>query len=205
MRRRCGPRGFTLLELVIALAIVGALLVIAFGGLRVAIAAWAQGDDRSEAHQHLRGVASVLARALGAAYPYRGPLGEAPDATVLFRGAEARVEFVTQAPPFPAPIPVAFTAVVIALESEEGPALVIRQRPLPNREPFTEAKEVLRDPGIQRLELQYLHEGGAWEPEWDAESERGLPRAVKITIATTRAGRVQTLPPLTVALRTVLQ
>ena len=203
--RRPGQRGFTLLELVIALAIVGALLVIAFGGLRVAIAAWAQGDDRSEVHQHLRGVASILARALGAAHPYRAALGQAPEAVVLFRGSEARVEFVTQAPPFPVPIPVAFTAVVIALESEEGPALVIRQRPLPNREPFTEAKEALRDAGIQRLELRYLDEGGAWRDEWDAESERGLPRAVQITVATTRAGRVQTLPPLTVALRTVLQ
>ena len=34
-----GARGFTLLELVLALAIVGALLVIMFGGLRVALAA----------------------------------------------------------------------------------------------------------------------------------------------------------------------
>lgn len=205
MRRPGGQRGFTLLELVVALAIVGALLVIAFGGLRVAIAAWAQGDDRSEAHQHLRGVASVLGHSLGATYPYRAALGQAPEVVVLFRGSENRVEFVTQAPPFPAPIPVAFTAVVIALESEEGPALVIRQRVLPNREPFTEAKEALRDAGIQRLELRYLSEGGAWQDEWDAERERGLPRAVQITVATTRAGRVQTLPPLTVALRTMLQ
>lgn len=205
MRRPGGQRGFTLLELVIALAIVGALLVIAYGGLRVALAAWVQGDERSEVHQHLRGVASVLGRALGAAHPYRAALGQAPESVVLFRGEENRVEFVTQAPPFPSTLPIAFTAVVIAVESEGGPALVIRQRPLPNREPFTEAKEALRDGNIQRLALRYLSEGGAWQDQWDAESERGLPRAVQITLATTRGGQVQTLPPLTVALRTVLQ
>ena len=205
MRRPRGPRGFTLLELVIALSIVGALLVIAFGGLRVAIGAWAQGEDRSEVHQHLRGVASVLARALGAAYPYRGTRGQAPEVVVLFRGKETQLEFVTQAPPFPPPIPLAFSAVVIALESQEGPALVIRQRVLPNRDPFTEATVALRDPSIERLEFRYLTEGGTWQEEWDAESERGLPRAVQITLATTRRGRLQSLPPLTIALRTALQ
>jgi general secretion pathway protein J len=202
---RAGRRGFTLLELVIALAIVGALLVVAFGGLRVAIAAWTQGDDRSEAHQHLRGVAAVLARGLGAAYPYRASLGEAPEPVVLFRGSELRVEFVTQTPPFPPPVPVAFVAVVITLDSEEGPALVIRQRPLPNRDPFTDAEVVLRDPGIQRLELRYLSDGGAWQDTWDAEEQQILPRAVQIIVASTRAGRVETLPPLTVALRTAPQ
>src|SRR5207244_1451485 len=42
-----GPRGFTLLEVLIALAIVGALLVIALGGMRVALGAWRQGEDRA--------------------------------------------------------------------------------------------------------------------------------------------------------------
>src|SRR5439155_5634866 len=65
-----GARGFTLLEVLIALAIVGALLVIAFGGMRVALGAWRQGEDRAEAYQHVRGVALSLARTVGSAYPY---------------------------------------------------------------------------------------------------------------------------------------
>ena len=70
-RGRRGERGFTLVEVIIALAIVGALLVIAFGGLRVATSAWQQGEDRAEAHQHTRSVALILARAMSGAYPYR--------------------------------------------------------------------------------------------------------------------------------------
>ena len=58
-------RGFTLLELLLALAIVGALLAIAFGGLRVAVTSWQRGEDRAEAHQHVRSVALTLARAVG--------------------------------------------------------------------------------------------------------------------------------------------
>ena len=72
-------RGFTLVELLLALAIVGLLLTIAFGGLRVATAAWTRGEDRAEAHQHVRAIAFTMARALGAAYPYRAAKGEAPE------------------------------------------------------------------------------------------------------------------------------
>lgn len=197
-------QGFTLVELLIALAIVGALLAIAFGGLRVAVAAWTQGEERADVHQHLRGVALVLVRAVGAAYPYRASAGLAPEPVILFRGTAERLELVTQAPPFPAPIPVAFTAVVIGMErEEEGPALVVRQRVLPNADPFTEAAVALRDPGIERLELRYLNASGDWQDTWDVETEDSLPRAVRITLATRWGGRTATLP-LTVALRTLI-
>src|SRR3989442_9212166 len=85
MRRR-GERGFTLLELIIALAIVGALLAVAFGGLRGALAAWTQGEDRAEAHQHLRSIALILSRALAGGYPHRPGPGLAPPPLLPFPG-----------------------------------------------------------------------------------------------------------------------
>ena len=195
------PRGFTLLEVLIALAIVGALLVIAFGGMRVAIAAWRQGEDRAEAHQHVRGVARSVARTVGGAYPYSAPRGEAPEPVVLFLGSENRLEFVTQSAPFPFSVPIAFTAVVISLgESEERPGLVIRQRPLPNRNPFSEAAVVFHDPTVTSLAFQYMDESGAWQDAWEAR-DKGTPRAVRITLGATINGRAEPLPPLTVSLR----
>ena len=196
-------RGFTLLELMIALAIVGAMLAIAVGGVRVALAALAQGEDRAEAHQHLRSIALVLGRPVEAAYPYRAAAGEAPEPVLLFRGTAERLELVTQAPPMPTPIPVAFTAVVIRMDLEAGPALEVRQRLLPNREPFSEADLVLRDPTIRRLELAYLDATSAWHERWDAETENALPRAVGITVSISRAGWSEAPLSLTVPLRTV--
>jgi len=194
-------RGFTLLEVLIALAIVGALLVIVLGGLRVAVAAWQQGEDRAEAHQHVRGVALSLARMVGGAYPYSAPRGEAPDPVVLFFGSGDRLEFVTQAAPVPVDPPVAFAAVAVALgDSSERPGLVIRQRALPNRSPFDDAPVVFHDPAVTSLELRYLDETGAWQDAWDGR-ERGTPRAVRVTLGTTIHGRRETLPPLTISLR----
>lgn len=204
LARARDTRGFTLLELIIALAIVGALLVIAFGGLRIALAAWNQGEDRAEAHQHLRSVAMVLARSVSAAYPYRGAVGEAPESVLLFRGTEERLELITQAPPAPAGVPVAFTALVLAIETEDGrPALVVRERVLPNRDPFTKATVALRDPDVQRLAFRYLDAEGEWQAEWDGEAQGSLPRAVEIAVSRARGARTETLPPLTVPLHVV--
>ncbi len=80
-----------------------------FGGLRVAVTSWQRGEDRAEAHQHVRSVALTLARAVSATYPYRASRSLAPEPVVLFSGTEKRVEFVTQTAPFPFAIPIAFT------------------------------------------------------------------------------------------------
>lgn len=196
-----GERGFTLIELLIALAIVGALLAIAFGGLDIAVKAWARGEDRAEAHQHVRSVALTLARSLSGSYPYRASRSTAPDPVVLFAGTEDRVEFVTQAAPFPAAIPIAFTAVVLSFNEGGEPGLVVRQRALPNREPFAEAAIVYRDPSVTGLKLAYLDESG-WQDSWDGAEAKATPRAVRVTVATTLNGRTEELPPLTVSLRT---
>ena len=199
MRR--GERGFTLLELLMALAIVGALVVIAFSGVRIALAAWRQGEDRTEAHQHVRSVVLSLARSVSAAYAYRAPRGVAPTPELLFAGTESRLEFVTQAAPYPTSISVAFTAVVFELGKDERRGLVIRQRVLPNRNPFTDSEVVFNDPTLTELSFSYLDENGSWQDTWETDTQKRLPRAIRISVGGTVGGRVQALLPMTVPLR----
>jgi len=194
-------RGFTLVELLLALAIVGALLAIAFGGLRVAVGAWTRGEDRAEAHQHVRSVSLTLARAVSSAYPYRASRSLAPEPVVLFAGTDKRVEFVSQSAPFPFAIPIAFTAVVLSLDDGGDSGLVIRQRALPNQEPFEKAEIVYRDTTVTALKFAYLDETGSWKDTWDGAEAKATPKAVKITVATNLNGRAEELPPITVSLR----
>jgi general secretion pathway protein J len=200
MTRVRSAGGFTLVELIVALSIVGALLVVAFGGLRVAVASWHRADERIEAQQHTRSLNLTLARALGAAYPYRDARRQGETPVLLFKGEAGRVEFVTQASPFPTPIPVAFTAIVIEMHDDGvRKALAVRQRILPNRDPFIDAPIVVEDASVTAIELGYLGEGG-WQTEWDVEAENALPLAIKLTFGTPGPSGTRPPPSITVSL-----
>jgi general secretion pathway protein J len=197
-REPAGPAGFTLVELLLALAIVATLMVTAFGGLRVVLGATQRSDEQIEIHQHLRGLTTLLTRSLASAYPYRGPLGELPEERLLFRGDASTLEFVTQAPPFPLAAHIAFTAVVLTHVPGEG--LLIRERALPNYEPFTGATEVLRDAAVTSLSFRYLDQDYGWQSTWDDDEQP--PAAVEVTVALVIRGRPETLPAMVVPMPT---
>ena len=134
-------------------------------------------------------------------YPYNAPLSDGPTAVLLFGGTEARLEFVTQAAPYPGSTPVAFTAVVFELGKDERRGLVIRQRVLPNRNPFTDSEVVFNDPTLTELSFSYLDENGSWQDTWETDTQKRLPRAIRISVGGTVGGRVQALLPMTVPLR----
>jgi hypothetical protein len=184
--------------LLIALAIVATLMVTAFGGLRVVLGAAQRSDERIDVHQHLRSLSTLFTRSLGSAYPYRGPMGELPEERLLFRGEASSLAFVTQAPPFPLAAPIAFTAVMLSFVEGEG--LVIRERALPNRNPFADAQVVLRDPSVTSLAFRYLDESGNWQTTWD-EEEDNPPAAVEVTVRLIIQGRPETLPAMVVPMR----
>ena len=215
---RCSrQRGFTLIEIVIALSIVGALLVIMFGGLRVGLGAWRRGEDRAELLEHERNVDQMVDHAVTGSYLYNpgtSPAGTSPPATgpagassatqagILFEGAPDRVAFVTVAPPVPPSVPIAFTAVTISLETGPTPGLAVRQRALPNTEPFEAVPPIFVDPAVTALRFRYLREvGGEWEDRWDATKEKALPVAVEVMITTQYGSRRIEHPPLVIPIR----
>lgn len=186
-RRSClGVRGFTLIEVVLALSIAAAVLVIVFGGLRVGLAAWGKGEARTARLDHARGVLVLLERTLDGAFPYRFVPAEQREPRVLFDGRPDRVTFATLAPPFPGAVPIAFTAV--SLSSEET-GLALRQQALPNSLALDRLPPVLVDGETAAVRFRYLgEEPGAWQEEWDMSREETIPRAVEITLVD-RAGR----------------
>jgi len=200
MKRNC-QRGFTLLELVLALSIVAAMLAIVFGGLRVGIRAWQRGGERTESLQHARSLSALFAQSLGGATAYLGPaVGAQPD--VLFQGESDRVSFATVAPPFPLPAPIAFTAVTFSVDEGDRPGFAIREKALPNDDPFELATPVVVDPSLTAVRFRYLRDTeGSWEDQWDGAQERSLPRAVEVTVTAMVAGVPVEQPPLTVAIK----
>ncbi len=190
-------RGFTLIEVVLALAIVGALLGVMFGGLRLGVAAWRQGDARAEALQHARSLSQLLTRALAGAHPYRAG-ADADAARVVFQGEADRIAFVTSTPPMPFARPIAFAAVSF---SRDESGLVVLQKPLPDREPLERLSAAVADPTVTALRLRYLRPGAGWEPRWDGAQEQALPAAVEVALTTTAVDRHGELAPVIITLR----
>jgi general secretion pathway protein J len=183
--------GFTLIEVVIALCLVAALLAITFGGLRVGMAAWRQGDARAAQLQRIRSLNEVLARAVGGAYPYqRETAGENPGPPA-FEGEADRLAFVTTRPPVPLAAPLAFTAVAL---TQEAAGLTIREGALPSRAPLADLAPVLVDGSGAALRFRYLRgQDRSWVERWDPATAEGLPAAVEITVGDQ--------PPLVVPIR----
>ena len=193
-------RGFTLLELLLALAIAGALLVMLLGSLRAGLAAWRQGDERATAHQHLRSLSELLAGSVAAAFPYHQSDAQGGEAKVQFLGEEERLSFVTFAPPFPLAAPVPFVAVTFALRGGEKPGLAVTERGLPNFDPFEQAEPILVDASVTAVKFRYLRSEGGWEERWDGAAEGRVPQAVQITLSASLGGRAESLPPLTISI-----
>ena len=200
-RPRPGQRGFTLIELLLALTLVAVLVGISFGALRVGFAAWRQGEDRAESEQHARGLAQVMSRSLMGAFPYRGESQGGAPSPVLFLGEPERLTFVSAHAPFPTREPIAFTAVTFVVDTGERPGLAIRQKALPNNEPFEPILPATTDPAVSETRFRYLGDGeGAWQERWDADQEKSLPRAVEVTLVTTIRGKTVEHPPLVIPL-----
>jgi len=178
--------GFTLIELLLALAILAAVLAIVLGGLRVGLAAWTRGEERTARLDRVRGMALLVEGALEGAFPYRVAPEEQREARILFEGRPDRLVFVTLSPPFPAEAPIAFTAVAF---SHDETGLALRQQPLPNRLALDALAPLLVDRETSALRLRYLSEQpGSWQEEWSMTRERTLPRAVEVTLVSRTGG-----------------
>lgn len=179
-------RGFTLLEVIIALGIVAVLLVITVGGLRVGLAAWQRGEARAASLDHARSLVFVLERTLAGTFPYRGTLAEGEQTRIIFDGLPDRLTFVTATALFPTEIPIAFTAVSFSVEAE---GLALRQQPLPNQGALDRLPPVLVDAETTAVRFRYLgREPEAWQEQWNTSEARALPRAVEVTLLTGAGG-----------------
>src|SRR5262245_35771661 len=68
--RQTAEAGFTLLELLISMTLLGFLMVLVFGGLRFGTHAWANSEARSSGTDDIRLAQTFLRHSLERAYPH---------------------------------------------------------------------------------------------------------------------------------------
>jgi hypothetical protein len=168
----------------------------------VGLRAWQRGEQSAESLQHARSLTVLLTQSLGGTHAYLGPPPAGSQPQVLFQGEPDRVSFVTVSPPLPLPAPIAFTAVTFSIDEGERPGFAVREKALPNDEPFAPGTPVVVDPALTAVRFRYLRDAdGTWEDHWDGVQERGVPQAVEVTVTTLVAGEPIEQPPVTIPLR----
>ena len=97
-RRRglSAQQGFTLLELLISITLLGMILVLLFGGLRLGVRSWDAVQQQTDNLNAVRSVESFLRREMASVQPFRwkSPAG----ASLAFLGERNKINFVAQLP-----------------------------------------------------------------------------------------------------------
>lgn len=87
-------RGFTLLELLLAVTLLGIIMLLLFSALRMGTTSWRSVQQRADAVEQRYLLNRFLNRELAGAVPIRGPKRQ-----LMFRGDQKAVAFVSEFPP----------------------------------------------------------------------------------------------------------
>jgi general secretion pathway protein J len=90
--------GFTLLEVLIATSLLGMMMVVLTGSLRIGAASWDAGEERMAEAGRLFTVQNFLRHHIGSALPLTGTI-EGGRTVFMFRGGINHLEYVAALPP----------------------------------------------------------------------------------------------------------
>jgi len=179
--------GFTLVELLVVLAILGLLLALAFSMFRLASGVGQHVSDASAATSEDAAIESFLRRAIGGAYPAHIIVDPMHD-RVSLQGSSDRLEFTSLLPHI-----AAFGHQRVALYRDDhngkSPLILVwaPERDLPDSVSDTDkAQHLSLLPDIASIKFQYYGEAdGASAAEWrdDWQDRKTLPKLIRVTIA----------------------
>lgn len=199
-------RGFTLVEVLLATALLAAGLALAFATLRAATATVQRGEALAQRNERIRAVSAFLRARLSAARPVPFATDAAGGVAYRFRGDGTRLEFVADLPdylgrggPYLHRLEVQRVAggaerLVVVFRMVQGGAVVGDEG-----DDRAMAPEVLAD-GLRSVDIRYrgLHQDGRpgeWQSRWDEGDAMPLQVELRLRDADGRAW-----PPVLVAL-----
>ncbi len=186
-RRQAGSRGFTLLEVLLAMTMLAVLSVILFGGLRFGARVWEGGSRTLAIVEETHAVQMALRRMVGdARLPRAG--GAGTPAQALFDGTPEALTFVGL-PPAPVMVGAFYRMRVAVAREADALHLVLSwtffDAMTENTAPFADAAHRILLQDIAAVRIDYFgaedrEAEPAWLPEWRGVDR--LPQLVRIQV-----------------------
>ena len=176
MTRWTRQTGFTLIELMVAITLLALMVAILYGAFFLGHRAAEKARIRFDKSQTLRSVGEYLGALIRSAYPYQS----SGEGSVPFSGEKEQLSFVS--------------AVSMGMEGQgiskvslswsggSGDVTLVEETPV-----WAEGRgnSVTLWKGAEDLTLEYLdpqEEEERWVTEWDGETKKSLPRAVRVSL-----------------------
>ena len=186
-------RGFTLVELIVALMLMALMASVLFGSLRLAGRSWDAGEAKAVQVAEMRQTQEFLRAQLSAQYPQR--LRKVAEFPLLFAGERDEIRYTAALPPRVADGGVFYFRLVAVRDGARRQLVLERVIPEPDAAvppDFNGAERSVLADGIDTLKLAYFgrdaNAGDAdaptWRDRWD-DSQR-LPLLVRIEVAPER-------------------
>jgi general secretion pathway protein J len=202
------PEGFTLIEVMITLTILGFILLIVFGSFRLGLSAWEKGESMKNEYQKFRIVSELISRQIKSVVPYKIKTQKAEGDYLGFEGKAQSLKFVS-AFSMRAKNPEGFVYAIYQFKKEgkEGSRFVLYEQRVLNKNFFEEEpKEELAVSlleGVSDVRFEYYQKEDTlknrtegWVKEWSAKEENELPEALKVFIMYEQGGNEKMEIPL---------
>jgi len=186
--------GFTLLEVIVTLTILGFIVLIVFDAFRLGLSSWERGESTRIECQKVRAVTQMISRQIKSIVPYKVKTTKAEGDYLAFEGKATSLRFVS-AFPIRGKRPEGFIYGIYEFKEEGngGGRLILYEQRVLNKDLFEES---LREEsgaslieGISKVRFEYCREGDSeknqteeWVEEWNAKEEKELPKALRMTI-----------------------
>ncbi len=181
-RRRSA--GFTLLEMLVAVSVLGLLSMSIARGLSVGSFAWARASMHNRDAARLRDARQLLQAILGGAYPAFAS-ANLDDHRIAFAGGPEEINLITRLPQA-----LGFPEMVAARLSVSDRSLIMSWRlDLPDAErggPLPETVTVLI-PGIGRAHFEYFSATTGWQNNWTGAAS--LPQSIRVQVEDAESGK----------------
>ena len=209
LEKRNAMAGFTLLEVLVGLTLLGVMLILIYASLNVGLRAWDTGEKRVSEASHQRVVQSFLRRELSQLFPvrWRG----IPESKIAFDGSKEELKFVTMLTLGAAAREGGLQWGHLYVADDETPGGERRRTLFIKRSGFNlqakdwdgldAAKAIPLINGVKSFEIGYYGaEDEVAEPQWTSEwaNPFRMPQLIKLTL---QVDNGRDVPPLIVNLR----